>query len=155
MRNYSIFILFLLSFVYTSVVYWEPEIPVPGGDITIYYNASEGSLPEQTNPAYIHLGHSGWLEVQDYEMVSVQIENDGTWWKFLYQIPEEATTIDFVFTDLNGNWDNNGGYGVDWHISLNYYWSPYNPGPNDNISIVLQNVLSQGQIGWTLDDGNG
>ena len=26
---------------------------------------------------------------------------------------------------------------------------------NDNISIVLQNVLSQGQIGWTLDDGNG
>jgi 1,4-alpha-glucan branching enzyme len=155
MRKYSIFILFLLSFVYTSVVFWEPEIPVPGGDITIYYNTSEGSLPEQTNPAYIHLGHSGWLEVQDYEMVSVQIENDGTWWKFLYQIPEEATTIDFVFTDLNGNWDNNGGYGVDWHISLNYYWSPYNPGPNDNISIVLQNVLSQGQIGWTLDDGNG
>ena len=96
MRNYSIFILFLLSFVYTSVVFWEPEVPVPGGDITIYYNTSEGSLPEQMNPAYIHLGHSGWLEVQDYEMVSVQIDNDGIWWKFLYQIPEEATTIDFV-----------------------------------------------------------
>ena len=148
-------ILFLLSPIFSSVVFWNPEIPIPGGEISIYYNTIEGALPNDTDPAYIHLGYNGWLEVEDYEMTSVELEEEGVWWEFVYQIPEDASTIDFVFTDLSGNWDNNGGYGVDWHISLNYYWSPFNPGPNDVISIVLENISMQGQIGWTLNDGNG
>ncbi|SVC79132.1 uncharacterized protein METZ01_LOCUS331986, partial [marine metagenome] len=28
----------LISLTFGQSVYWEPEIPVPGGDITIYYN---------------------------------------------------------------------------------------------------------------------
>ena len=28
----------LISLAFGQSVYWEPEIPVPGGDITIYYN---------------------------------------------------------------------------------------------------------------------
>ena len=33
-----------------DVVFWEPEIPVPGGDITIYYNVVAGTLPNNANP---------------------------------------------------------------------------------------------------------
>ena len=93
-------ILFLLSPIFSSVVFWEPEIPIPGGEISIYYNTIEGALPNDTDPAYIHLGYNGWLEVEDYEMVSVELEEEGAWWEFIYQIPEDASTIDFVFTDL-------------------------------------------------------
>ena len=148
-------LLIIFSILNGSVVFWEPEIPVPGGNISIYYNTDEGALPINTSPVYVHLGYNGWLDVDDYEMTSIELEENGNWRVFNYSIPENASTIDFVFTDLNGNWDNNGGYGIDWHISLDYYWTPYNPGPNDVVTIILENIEMNGQIGWTIDDGNG
>ena len=111
-------ILFLLSPIFSSVVFWEPEIPIPGQEITVYYNTIDGALPNNTFPAYIHLGYNGWQDTEDYAM-SYEPSIGVGWWKYTYDIPEDAETIDFVFTDLNDNWDNNGGIGIDWHISLN------------------------------------
>ena len=142
------------TFSYTNYVYWEPEIPVPGGEITIYYNTIDGSLPNSTFPVYVHLGYDGWVDTEDYAMSYYPLNGVG-WWKYDYQIPEDIETIDFVFTDLNDNWDNNGGIGIDWHISMNYYWAPYNPTPNDNLEIVLNNIEQGGSILWTVDSGNG
>jgi len=135
-------------------VYWEPEIPIPGQEITVYYNTIDGALPNNTFPAYIHLGYNGWQDTEDYAM-SYDPSLGVGWWKYTYDIPEDAETIDFVFTDLNDNWDNNGGIGIDWHISLNYYWSPFNPTPNDQFEIVLNNIEQEGEIVWTVDAGNG
>ena len=135
-------------------VYWVPEVPTPGGDITIFYNANEGTLPPNTNPVYIHIGHSGWESVDDYAMTYEPSLGNG-WWSFNYQITEDAETIDFVFTDLLDNWDNNGGFGIDWHISLSYYWTPFTPGPNDTVEILLGGTENSGSIVWTVDDGNG
>jgi 1,4-alpha-glucan branching enzyme len=140
--------------VLSNSVFWEPEVPVPGGEITIYYNTIEGELPGNTFPVYVHLGYDGWEGTQDYAMQYSPSEGTG-WWKFVYEIPESVETIDFVFTDLNDNWDNNGGIGIDWHISLNYYWYPFNPTPNDNVEIVLNNIDQSGKIVWTVDAGNG
>ena len=151
--KYIIFCIFM-NFVFPNYVYWEPEIPIPGGEITIYYNTIEGTLPNNTFPVYIHLGYNGWNETDDYAM-SYYPANGAGWWKYDYQIPENAETIDFVFTDLNDNWDNNGGIGIDWHISLNYYWSPFNPTPNDDFQINLNNIEQGGYIVWTVDAGNG
>ena len=147
-------LIFFLSTAISSSVFWEPEIPVPGGEITIYYNTLEGSLPNNTFPVYVHLGYDGWVDVEDYAM-SYSPVNGAGWWKYSYQIPEDAETIDFVFTDLNDNWDNNGGIGIDWHISMNYYWSPFNPTPNDNFEIVLNNIDQGGYVIWTVDAGKG
>ncbi len=135
-------------------VFWEPEIPVPGGDITIYYNVVDGTLPGNTNPVYIHLGYNGWENTNDYTM-NLAPDIGAGWWKYIYAIPQNAETIDFVFTDLQGNWDNNGGIGIDWHISLNYYWTPYHPGPEESVTIVLNNVTQGGKIAWTVDEGYG
>ena len=77
------------------------------------------------------------------------------WWSYDYEIPSTAETIDCVFTDLLGNWDNNVGVGIDWHISLNYYWTPFNPTPNDSLEIVLNNIEQNGSIVWSVDAGNG
>ena len=147
-------LLLLISTIFCSYVYWEPEIPVPGETITIYYNTIDGSLPGNTFPVYVHLGYNGWNETEDYAMSYYPLNGMG-WWKYEYLIPEDAETIDFVFTDLNDNWDNNGGIGIDWHISLNYYWAPFNPSPNDNIEVVLNNLNQGGYILWTIDAGNG
>lgn len=144
----------LISLAFGQSVYWEPEIPVPGGDITIYYNVIEGTLDDNTNPVFIHLGYNGWQEVNDYAMTLEPGLGTG-WFSYTYPIPPVAETIDFVFTDLLDNWDNNGGIGIDWHISLNYYWTPFNPGPNSMIDIVLNNITSGGSIVWTVNDGNG
>ena len=149
-----IIILSLLSFGLSNYVFWEPEIPVPGGEITIYYNTIDGSLPNSTFPVYVHLGNDGWQDVEDYAMSYSPINGVG-WWKYSHQIPDDAETIDFVFTDLNDNWDNNGGIGIDWHISLNYYWAPFNPTPNDSFDIILNNVEQNGSLVWTVDSGNG
>ena len=151
----KLFTLFIFNaMVLGQSVFWEPEIPTPGSDIKIFYNVIEGTLGNNTNPVYIHIGYNGWIGVDDYAMTFEPGMGDG-WWSHTYFIPEDAETIDFVFTDLLDNWDNNGGIGIDWHISLNYYWTPFNPGPNDQIDIVLNNVSSGGSIVWTVNDGNG
>ncbi len=152
LKKYRLFItiVFMLTFTWSQSVYWEPVIPEPGGEITIYYNLSEGSLDNSTSTVYIHLGHSGWQDVDDYAMTS-----QAGLWSYTFSIPEDAITIDFVFTDLNDNWDNNGGFGIDWHISLYYYWLPYNPGPNDMVDIVLNELDSGGSIFWIVNAGRG
>ena len=137
-----------------NLVYWEPEQPIPGESITIFYNHIEGSLPDDAVQVYVHLGYNGWQDTQDYAM-SYTPEIGNGWWQYEYDIPNDAETIDFVFTDMEGNWDNNGGLGIDWHISLNYYWTPYYPGPGEIITIVLNNVVQGGEIAWTVDAGNG
>ena len=38
---------------------------------------------------------------------------------------------------------------------MNYYWSPFNPTPNDDFEIVLNNIDQGGHIIWTVDAGKG
>ena len=147
-------IILLLTMVQATYVYWEPEVPIPGGTITIFYNTIEGALPDNVTSVYIHLGYNGWQNTSDYPMTYQPALGNG-WWSYLYDVPVNAETIDFVFTDLQGHWDNNGGVGIDWHISLNYYWTPFNPTPNDSTEIVLNNVDQGGYIAWSVDAGNG
>ena len=120
-----VIVVVLLNFLFTNSVYWEPEIPVPGGDITIYYNTIEGSLPNNTFPVYVHLGYDGWNDVDDYAMSYYPVNGAG-WWKYTYQIPEDAETVDFVFTDLNDNGSYDfgepifGGGGEEIYYETNY-----------------------------------
>ena len=151
MKNIKrLFLLILIQFIFAIpafpvVVYWEPAVPVPGGTVDIYYNVVEGTLPDNSDPVYIHLGINGWTNVNDLAMTA---DTAAGWWKYTFDIPLNCDVIDFVFTDLKGNWDNNGGVGVDWHISLNYSWAPLNPGPNDTITITIRNSDQGGNIMW-------
>ena len=87
----------MLTFAWSQSVYWEPEIPVPGGNVTIYYNVIEGTLPNNTQPVYIHLGYNGWVVDDDYQM---NYQGDD-WWAYTYAIPGNAETINFVFRILS------------------------------------------------------
>ena len=126
----------------SDLLYWIPEQPEPGGQVQIFYNAVQGSLPDDANPVNIHIGENGWQNVVDYPM---QDEGQG-WWSHTHSIGTDVTILDFVFFDNNGNWDNNGGQGIDYHIPVNErpLWSPLTPGPNDTITIAV----ATGQAGW-------
>jgi len=97
-------------------VWWEPTAPEAGGTLTVFYDLGcRGVLPSGTNPTRIHIGHSGWQGI-------VSPDPAMTWdagadaWRYSYTVPANATSVDFVFTDGAGRWDNNGG--ADWHVTV-------------------------------------
>ncbi|MCB9357821.1 MAG: hypothetical protein H6505_04525 [Calditrichaeota bacterium] len=96
-------------------VSWTPQNPEGGQSVTIYYDLTQSPLPQNTNPARIHIGHSGWQGVLSPDPV-MTFDNDSSMWRYSYAIPSGATSVDFVFTDGLGNWDNNSG--TDWHITV-------------------------------------
>ncbi len=136
------------GFGQNDVMFWEPQIIVQGGTVDIYYNSINGALPDNAAQVLIHLGYNSWTNVGDYPMTE---QADG-WWMYQYAIPEEADILDFVFQDGQGNWDNNGGQGIDFHISVNVpgLWEPMFPGPNDTIRVNRQSSVS-GNLWWGVN----
>ncbi len=99
---------------------WEPQYPVNGGKVVIYYDLNTRNiLPPETNPVYLHLGFDNWNNTADYTMS----KNDSDIWEYELDIPENILVIDFAFTNNiddyeEGEWDNNGGIGIDFHIDV-------------------------------------
>ncbi len=96
-------------------VSWTPQNPEGGDALTIYYDLTLGTLPQNTNPVRIHIGHSGWQNIISPDPV-MTFDSDSSMWRYTYAIPLSATFVDFVFTDGAGNWDNNSG--ADWHVQV-------------------------------------
>ncbi len=150
---FKYFSIIVFNFLVSNYVFWEPAIPTPGGTIEIFYDSQEGALADNLSSVFIHLGYNGWQDTEDYEMFYQPEIPDGNWFKFIYNIPENAETIDFVFRDSNEIWDNNGGVGIDWHISLSSFWTPLQPTPNDVIDILIaDNTVNE--IAWMINTGN-
>lgn len=160
MRMIKIYVLLTLvtSLGWGQVVYWEPEQPWQGGDVSIYYDVIEGNLPNNASDVYIHLGYNGWTNVNDFPMTYTG--TDG-WWQFDWTIPEGVSVIDIVFfEDVNHNgegdgndiWDNNGGVGIDWHIPVIEadLWTPLVPNPNDTVTIYVNNSVG-GNLWWGVN----
>jgi hypothetical protein len=95
-------------------VSWDPETPVAGDTVRILYDLAQGALPPETNPVRIHIGHSGWQEILAPDPAMLWVAEDV--WADTYAIPSYATSVDFVFTDGAGHWDNNNG--ADWHVPV-------------------------------------
>ena len=122
--RFSTIIIFiaLYTIAYSQDVYWEPVNPVQGGIVTIYYNLeARNILPITTNPVYLHLGFDDWNNTSDYAMTK---NTDGVW-EYELSIPQNVLKIDFAFTNTNdpnkyptAPWDNNGGIGKDWEITV-------------------------------------
>jgi len=122
-KRFGAVILVLLLFGFTDGqdVYWEPENPIQGNQVTIFYNL-EGReiLPTGTNPVYLHLGFDGWTNTADYVMT--KSVSTGLW-EYELSVPQNVAVIDFAFTDnitdySAGIWDDNGGFGNDWEITV-------------------------------------
>jgi hypothetical protein len=96
-------------------VSWSPADPVAGDTLAIEYDPVPGVLPDATDPVRIHVGHSGWTSILTPDPVMTRLPG-ATRFRYVYTIPSIATSVDFVFNDGAGNWDNNGG--ADWHVPV-------------------------------------
>ncbi len=92
--------------------WWEPELPEAGDWITVYYDPAGGPL-DGAAEIILHHGINGWQEVGDTPMDWNLV--DEHWHKGI-QLPEHASSFEFVFHDGLGNWDNNGG--ADWIVPV-------------------------------------
>lgn len=78
------------------------------GTVYVTVSYSDGTL----NPVRVHYGNDGWQNVAEVAMSS----SYGSGWQAFLTLPASAQTLDFVFTDGNGHWDNN--YGMNWAVAL-------------------------------------
>lgn len=100
---------------YASSASWTPQYATRGQPLVITYSPNDGPL---SNAAQVvaHIGHSAktlgeWQDVIDTNMTAV-----GTNWTLTYDVPTNATSVDFVFFDGDSMWDGNNGN--DWRAQI-------------------------------------
>ncbi len=163
----STVILVSISAVNAQVAWWEPEMPLIGQEFTIFYDASQGTIPEDSDEIWLHWGVvdglGNWaappeeiwpdgsqLSGDGFACQSPMIEGENSVWSVTINPTDDMDLIEFVFTDMGDNWDNNGNN--NWNISFITeetvsWWSPEEPEPGDLVTIYYN--LDAG----TLPDG--
>ncbi len=95
-----------------SIAWWVPESPVADESVTIYYDTTARPLPAGLTP-WIHYGTNGWQGTADAPMTWDILEEAH---RYTIHLPSSATSLEFVFHDNAGTWDNNGG--ADWIVPV-------------------------------------
>jgi hypothetical protein len=95
-----------------SAAWWEPDLPEAGEWINVFYDNTGGPLDGAAG-IFIHRGVNGWQDVVDEPMNWNDIDG---YWQTGFVIPENASSLEFVFHDGANNWDNNGG--SDWVVPV-------------------------------------
>lgn len=90
----------------------DPDPPVAGEAVLVAYDAAGGPLGNAMD-VFLHVGFNGWQQIitPDPAMLWNSVDER---WESEIDVPSDATTMDIVFNDGLGNWDNNNGN--DWHI---------------------------------------
>ncbi|MBC8425960.1 T9SS type A sorting domain-containing protein [bacterium] len=96
---------------WTPSVVWEPAEIVPGEPVTLTYDASGRPLAG-AGGLIVHWGHDDWQGIVDTPLTHL----GGNLWTATLIPPAWASSLEFVFTDGQGTWDNNGG--ADWIVPL-------------------------------------
>lgn len=120
-----------------SIAWTDPAEPIAGEAVTVSYDATGRPLSGAAS-VYIHRGHSSWQAVVDEPMI--YDAGAGTW-SITFTVPSTATSLEFVFHDGAGVWDNNGG--ADWSV-------PVSGGGSGEPPYVMDGQLDDGV--WEMDD---
>ncbi|MFH1844379.1 MAG: C1 family peptidase [bacterium] len=93
-------------------VWWSPSSPVAGSVLTVSY-APAGRPLATASQVWFYYGFNDWQGSQ-YEAMTW---NGGTnCWEVDCNVPADAGSLQFDFTDGVGVWDNNGG--CDWSVEV-------------------------------------
>ena len=165
------------SAAFGQAAWWEPEYPILGQSFTIYYNDIAGALPNGSDEVWLHwgvvpIGGTGWSAPPSTSWPpGSNISPDGNACQspltrggddiWFVEIDPDITieNIQFVFTDMDDNWDNNGG--DNWELTFisgeeASWWMPAEPEPGDEITVFYDanaGTLPAGATGVRLHWG--
>jgi hypothetical protein len=94
------------------VVAVSPAAPVAGQSFTVTYNPANRPLAGQST-VRMHHGFNGWTGVTQLPMTQLP---DGKW-TLTITLPITASSVQVVFTNGTGTWDNNGGQDWSYNVS--------------------------------------
>ncbi|KAL4420307.1 hypothetical protein ABPG77_001397 [Micractinium sp. CCAP 211/92] len=99
------------------VLFTQPEVPEAGKEATIYYNPDNTNLHGR-QAIWIKGGFNRWRHPRGFGPVEMVPPELGDHFQFSVQVPKDAYSMDFVFTDApeNGEFDNHGG--LDYHMTV-------------------------------------
>jgi hypothetical protein len=122
----------------------SPAQPVAGQSVTITYNSSGRPLAGASS-VNLYYGINTWQGVQTVAMTAGSGANAGTFSRTI-SVPSNATSLEFVFNNGAGTWDNNGG--ADWRYTVSGgqpvpTWTI--DGTRDSDASLLGSVSSGGQ----------
>eukprot|EP00890_Picochlorum_soloecismus_P001226 jgi/Picsp_1/2103/NSC_05568-R1_glycosyltransferase family 5 protein len=100
------------------VLYTEPEKPVAGKDLSIHYNPDNTILHGSEN-VFLTLGFNRWRHPKSYGPLEMEkAGGESSHFVAKVDVPKDAYSIDFVFSDAmkDGRYDNRGG--LDYNIPV-------------------------------------
>lgn len=124
----------------------SPTTPLAGNPVTITYTPAGGPLASASEIC-IHLGWNNWATVvsPDGSMTFNSASND---WVYTTTIPSNATQLDCDANNCsNGDWDNNGGSGVDYRFTVASGPPPQLPPTPTNVTATAVSS-SEIDLGW-------
>ncbi|MDR3456472.1 MAG: carbohydrate-binding protein [Verrucomicrobiae bacterium] len=107
-----------------------PTNPVAGSSVTIQY-AAAGRGIASANPVYLHLGWNNYSTIVSPD-AAMTFNSASNWWQYTVSIPNNATSLNCVFNNGSGTWDNNGG--ANWNFAVSANANPQAPLPPQNLS---------------------
>jgi hypothetical protein len=124
----------------------SPTTPVAGEPVTITYTPAGGPLASASEIC-IHLGWNNWATVvsPDASMTFNSASND---WVYTTTVSSTATQLDCDANNCdNGDWDNNGGSGVDYRFAVASGPPPTLPPTPTNVTATAVSS-SEIDLGW-------
>ncbi len=123
----------------------DPDLPVAGGELVIYYDDAKGMHPDLSG-VEMRLSVNG-IEQNQFAMV---IDSLRGVWSAVVTLPDEAEFVDFIF-DLLGNVDDHWGEG--WQLPVTGHTILDHDNGNVLLSASCQGIL--GFIDEVGSEGNG
>jgi|GEM_PF-502978 len=183
--NYRYLLIIILSAVtpalaFSQPAWWTPESPVIGQPFTVYYDDIAGALPNNSPQCWLHWGivhppDPGWtappssiwppgsqISPDGYACQSPMTRGLDNYWYVAIDPDTTIENLQFVFTDLQNNWDSNGGN--NWQIDfisgdIASWWIPETPLPGDEVTIyyntiagTLPNNASNVKLHWGINE---
>lgn len=130
-----------------STVTVQPNPPVRGESVTVTYNSNGRNLAGAAQ-VYMHHGrnnYAGGAVSPDAVMTNA----GGGLWTYTYTVPADALTLNMVFNNGSGTWDNNGG--ANWNFTTTGEPTPSptpsnTPSPSPTLSPDQNPFIMDGQL---------
>ncbi|PSC67151.1 glycosyltransferase family 5 [Micractinium conductrix] len=99
------------------VLFTQPEVVKAGQDVTVYYNPNNTNLNGR-HAVFLKGGYNRWRHPRGFGPLEMTPPTEGEHFQATIQVPRDAYSMEFVFSDAaeGGEYDSNRG--LDYHLPV-------------------------------------